>query len=233
MDIPRELQEHVARLSDRLATESSDLARLQATAGIIQHAIPGCDSASIALLVEEVALTGVSTSRLALEADLVQYHHDEGPCLTAARRCSPVRIDVLGGDDRFHHFAPGALDLGVESVLSLPLVAGEMAVGSVNLYSETAHAFAHTALEPLAPMLQYAAEVISGSPLYDASVDVLERLVDVVEETTVVDLAISRLVRVLDLDSAAAWHHLNAAAAVDGSLVASARRVIATVHADP
>lgn len=230
MDLPTDLQADLDRLSGQLTTETADLAKLRATADILQRAMPGCDSASIALLVEDTALTGVTTSRLALEADLVQYRHDEGPCLEAVRRRSAVRIDVLRQEERFVHFPPGALALGVESVLSLPLMADEVAVGSVNLYSTTPHAFDGEPSPPLAPMLAYAAEVIVGSPLYAASVDVVERLVDVAEEATVVDIALSRLVRVWSLDGDEAWRYLRDASAVDGSLVASARRVIATVH---
>jgi len=232
VDLPIDLQADLSRLNGQLVTETADLAKLQATADILQRAIPGCDSASIALLVEDTALTGPTTSRFALEADLVQYRHDEGPCLAAVRSGQTVRIDVLRDDERFVHFAPGALALGVESVLSLPLVADEVAVGSVNLYSTTVDAFVATAPGGLAPMLEYAAAVIAASPLYAASVDVVERLVDVAEEATVIDIALSRLVRVWDIGGDEAWRYLRDAATVEGSLVASARRVIATVHPD-
>jgi GAF domain-containing protein len=230
VDLPIDLQADLSRLSGQLVTETADLAKLQATADILRRSIPRCDSASIALLVEDTALTGVTTSHLALEADLVQYRHDEGPCLSAARLRSPVRIDVLRSEERFVHFAPGAIALGVESVLSLPLLSEEVAVGSVNLYSTTSGAFADPPRAALEPMLAYAADVIARSPLYAASIDLVERLVDVAEEATVVDIALGRLVRTWQLDGEEAWRYLRDAADLDGSLVASARRVIATVH---
>ncbi len=226
MELPRTLQADVDDLNGLLTTQSADLARLQAAAHIVARTVPGCDSASIGLLVEDAALTGACTSRLALEADLVQYREQEGPCLSAAGRRSAVRIDVLAEDERFVHFAPGAIALGVESVLSLPLVADELGVGSLNLYSTTPRAFVDVRPDLVAPIADYTADVIATSALYAASVDVLERLIDIAEEATLVEMALEALRAERGLGSGEAWAALHHDAMEVGSMAAAARRVV-------
>jgi GAF domain-containing protein len=225
MQLPAAVQSHVDRVQHLLVSETSDLARLGAVAELLHRSVAGCDAASVALLVEDAALTGATTSHVALEADLVQYSCAEGPCLSAVEEGRAIRIDVLRDDDRFTHFAAGALAVGVESVWSIPLAADDLVVGSFNLYSRTPGAFAERRADDVEPLASYAAEVIVGSAFYGASVDAVEQIVEAAEEATLVELAIGRMVAD-GLDPAAAWQRLRAAASAVGSLVQAARQVV-------
>ena len=59
------------------------------------------------------------TDRVALQMDLVQYDNNEGPCITALTG-ETIRIGFAPTDQRFPHFAVGAADRRVLSVLSTP-----------------------------------------------------------------------------------------------------------------
>jgi GAF domain-containing protein len=75
-----------------------------------------------------------------LELDLVQYDTAEGPCLTALGG-QTVRFAVLEKSERFPHFAIGAADQRIRSVLSTPIRNDDDIIGSLNLYSRQPDGF--------------------------------------------------------------------------------------------
>ena len=84
------------------------------------------------------------SEHVALELDIVQYDADEGPCL-AALDGDRIRVDILDADERFQHFALGAADHQVNSVLSVPITHDGDVVGTLNFYGRVPHAFDDTA----------------------------------------------------------------------------------------
>ncbi|MEU6622922.1 GAF and ANTAR domain-containing protein [Streptomyces litmocidini] len=68
-----------------------------------------------------------------------QYTLGDGPCQTASRSAAPVlAADLTKGPDarRWPVFAQQAVELGVRAVFSLPLGAGGLAVGTLDLYRD-------------------------------------------------------------------------------------------------
>ena len=96
--------------------------------------------ASIALLVDGKPSTVVITDHVALEVDLAQYNIEEGPCITALAG-NAIRVGCLSDDERFPHFAVGAADQRVVSVLSTPIVYEDATIGTLNIYSRETDAF--------------------------------------------------------------------------------------------
>jgi GAF domain-containing protein len=129
------------------------------------------------------------TDRLTIEIDLVQYQTGEGPCLAAMNDGDVVRIDILERDSRFTRFAPGALDLNLHSVLSVPLEANGRSVGALNMYSATTNGFDAETLEAVRPMAEYAGQAIGSSPLYAYSLDMVDGLVEDLESRAIIDQA--------------------------------------------
>jgi GAF domain-containing protein len=78
--------------------------------------------------------TAVLTTPIALPLDEVQYDHDSGPCLDAARLHTVFRVDDIEADGRWPEFASVAVAGGVFSSLSVPLIIGGESVGSANFY---------------------------------------------------------------------------------------------------
>jgi GAF domain-containing protein len=227
VDLPEDVRRAIHRLNGLYRTQQSLFTKLEAVVEMVQAVLPGCDSASISLTVESAMFTGASSSQLAIEADLVQYRTDEGPCLEAAAEQSLIRIDALAQDERFEHFAPGAIEAGVESVLSIPLTIGDQTVGSLNLYSRTTSAFDEDDPSRIADYVAYAARLVAASPLYAASADTLALLVEADQHAAQIGIAIGILIVIHGVGPDAAWDHLLDLGAPEGSIIDTAQRLIA------
>jgi GAF domain-containing protein len=188
-DLPPETVERVSRVTRLLKTQRSLPAQLEAVVGIVKRTVPSCDAAGIVLLVGGEPTSVAVTDRLTVEIDLVQYQTGEGPCLSAMHDGDVVRIDILERDSQFTRFAPGALDLGLQSVLSTPLMANGRSVGALNMYSTLANAFDDGTSDTVRPMAEYAGEAIGSSPLYAYSLDMIDGLVEDLESRAIIEQA--------------------------------------------
>jgi len=135
-----ELQTVLASLALTLFRERSLKADLERLVRLTCRVIPSCASGSVALLVEGEPSTTAVSDRVAMELDLIQYDAGEGPCLSALGG-QTIRFGVLQGDQRFPHFAIGAADQRIRSVLSTPVRHDEHIVGTLNLYSRLPDGF--------------------------------------------------------------------------------------------
>ena len=81
--------------------------------------------------------TAAHTDEKVLIVDERQYEQHDGPCLQAMRTNRRTHMSLEQVQAAWPHLAEGARAAGVHSFLALPLhaVAGESAVGSLNLYS--------------------------------------------------------------------------------------------------
>ncbi len=104
-------------------------------------AIPGAEGAGLTLLEPDRADTIVKSEPFVEEIDDIQYGLGEGPCISAAETGRTMRSGSLGDDPRWPRFGPRADRLGVHSVLSLPLIAGDVVVGAMNVYAHAPDSF--------------------------------------------------------------------------------------------
>jgi GAF domain-containing protein len=185
-ELPQPSEEKLSRVTKLLRTQRTLPAKLEAVVAITKRITPGCDAAGISLVIEGEPTTTAVSDRLAVEVDLVQYQTGEGPCLAAMHDSNVIRIDVLARDQRFSRFAPGALALDINSVLSIPLSAHGTVVGALNLYSRRSNAFDDHAAEGLEPIADYAGEVISTSPLYAYSLEMVDGLMETLESRALI-----------------------------------------------
>ena len=224
----QELTEHIARVVRAQRQQRTLPDKLEAIAALAQRSVPDCDAASIALIARGDAGTAAWSSEIAIEADLAQYRSGEGPCLLSVDAATTVRIEVMEHEERFVHFAPLALDLGIESVLSVPLITDRQVVGSLNLYSLTPDAFDEEIPSALAVTTAYAAELISSSPLYAHTLDLLEHIELSMQERATIENAVGVLMSTHECDEITAMSLLrHAAHAEDHDLVETARIVLA------
>ncbi|MCU1497911.1 MAG: hypothetical protein JWM47_1864 [Acidimicrobiales bacterium] len=211
-----DLQRRIAVVNRVLATHRSLPAKLEAVAAILQRTITGCESVSIGLLVQDQPGTAAFHGDLAIEADIVQYSTEEGPCLDAVRGGRTVRIEVLRQDETYQHFAPLAIELGVEAVNSVPLAFEGAVVGTANLYSGTAHAFDDVVLDGAQGIFDYAGEAIATSPLYAYSLSLFEGLVETVQEREAIAIAVGILMETNRCSEATAMTLLRRASDTEG-----------------
>ena len=135
--------EALRALSLFLVADSSMGEALLRVSEITTSALPAAEMAGISLLGKDgKPTTGVFTDEEAPEIDAAQYDAGHGPCLDAWREKQVVCIhDMAEAAAVYPEFAHAALARGIESVLSLPLVAGDQGLGALNLYARTSHAF--------------------------------------------------------------------------------------------
>jgi len=219
--------ERIHQVTRTLVADQTFAGKLIAVAALAQRLLPGCDGAGIALRIRDETHSVAVTNPLVLEVDLVQYDTGEGPCLAAIEGSHIVRVDILEADERFEHFAPGALDRGVHSVLSMPIDANDRTVGALNLYGSSADAFGPDAERLLVPIAAYAGEVIAGSDLYAHSLDLFDEILEELATAGMIDSAIGVLMANTESGPDAARRMLEEAAeARDSSLRDAAESVL-------
>jgi GAF domain-containing protein len=118
-----------------LSRETVDTA-LELVTSLAATATAGTLGAAVTLVDEHGKRSKAASNAAVAEADTLQYELDEGPCLTAWRTGEVVRIDDTTTDGRGPRWNEAAGRLGVRSVLSAPLLAGEESIGAMKVYCE-------------------------------------------------------------------------------------------------
>ena len=118
-----------------LSRETVDTA-LELVTSLAATATAGTLGAAVTIVDEHGKRSLAASNQTAEQADALQYKFDEGPCLTALRTQQLVRIDDTSTDARWPRWNKAVSRLGVRSVLSTPLLAGDDPVGAMKVYSE-------------------------------------------------------------------------------------------------
>jgi GAF domain-containing protein len=104
--------------------------------------IPGCDEASISVVVGRRAVTSHAPSgELPRVVDVLQDSLGQGPCLDAAYEHETVRVADMATETRWPEFTQAALAAGAAGMLSLQLFVEGDNLGALNLFSRTPGAF--------------------------------------------------------------------------------------------
>ena len=90
------------------------------------------------------------TSELTREVDQAQYSLGQGPCLDAAVHAEWFRSGDVASDSRWPQWGPRAARLGIQSLLSVRLLAEGAPIGALNLYAEESGRFAERDVVDLA-----------------------------------------------------------------------------------
>ncbi len=131
----------LSELARELQADTTAEALLDRIAIAAIREVPGVRYAGITVMTSREFATRAASDELVRRIDRAQYEAGEGPCLDAARKQTTVRCDDLRADDRWPWFARHAVDLGVLSVLSVQLFAGDETFGALNLYASDVRAF--------------------------------------------------------------------------------------------
>ena len=215
-ELPEESLERLARVEKLLRTQRTLPAKLESVVAIARRTVQNCDAAGISLIVDGEPTTTAVSDRLAVEIDLVQYATGQGPCLAAIDGKNVIRVDILERDSRFSRFAPGAVAMEINSVLSLPLRAKDRVVGALNLYSRLPNAFDIGSEQAAQPLVDYAAEVIATSALYAYALDMVDGLVESLENQAIIAQAVGILSATEERTSEEALERLRALALASG-----------------
>lgn len=174
---------------------------LQRLAVLAMEIIPAVTAASVTVVRDGTPTSPATTGRLAAVLDAAQYE-SSGPCVDAAVTGQLVSMPMSGDESRWPHFVRCAVDNGVSSSLSVPILAsggrvdGRPAAG-LNLYSEQPDAFGADARRRGVALAALAATALAGSATTPAQVASTVRQVWHAGE--VVSVAQRALVRALGL----------------------------------
>jgi GAF domain-containing protein len=183
------LQRSLAELSTFLISDQSIADTLARVAGLAVESVPAAMFAGITMMVDDRVSTQVFTDLTCPEIDQAQYDSGRGPCLEAFRQGTVIVVESLDGDDRWPEFAAAARARGVRSTLSLPLVAGEGAVGALNFYAGVERGFAEADAETGQLFAAQAAVVLVNAQAYWGARLKSEHLQVALEGRQVIDMA--------------------------------------------
>jgi anti-anti-sigma factor len=107
-------------------------------AGVV---VGGADGVSVSLRRRGTLTTVAATDQTVSNMDASQYQTGEGPCVDASTQGHWFHAESLEEETRWPAFTPRARALGIEAILSTPLVVQARPVGALNIYSLTPCAF--------------------------------------------------------------------------------------------
>ena len=207
----RELAALLAQMGAVLLSTETVGTTLKLVTALAAEVIPGVAGAGVTLVDDRGKRSMAASNRLVEQADALQYRLDAGPCLMSWRQRVNVRIDDVTEDSRWPEWSRQALDLGVRSMLSVPLVAADTSAGAIKVYSGTPAAFGDRAEHLLELFAQQAAILlVNTQTLADARRTNLQ-LTDALENRDVIGQAKGILLAQGAADDRAAFAMLIAA----------------------
>ena len=182
--------EALSALSQFVVSKTSMGETLLRVSQITTDAMPAADMAGISLLGDDgKPTTGIFTDPEAPEIDAAQYESGRGPCLDSWRLHKIVRLEDLDHAEAYPEFASAARAHGIQSTLSLPLMAGDDAAGALNLYSRTPGGFTDEDERAGTLLASAAAIVLVNASAYWQAAQLGEQLTQAMQSRAVIEQA--------------------------------------------
>lgn len=185
------LSEAVRAVGQFLVADAPLGETLQRIAQLTQEALPLAAAVGITLLDDAARpTTAVFTSDLSPHVDHGQYEDGVGPCLEAFREARVVRVDdTRDVAARWPRFSEDAVELGVLSTLSLPLVAGDDVFGALNLYAREPGAFSEADQADGALFVTQVSAVLANARAFWAASELASGLQQAIRSRAVIEQA--------------------------------------------
>ena len=114
---------------------------LQAIVSAAVQTVSPAQDAGLILVIRGELVPQATTGRPSQLLDQLQRTLKDGPCISAAEEQALVRVEDMRREDRWPEVAAAARDLGVHSMLCVPLWVHEQRLGALSLYAPQAGAF--------------------------------------------------------------------------------------------
>ena len=146
-----------------LVRSSTDVidAALRLVTALAGATVDRADGVSVTLERHGQLMTVAATDDTVLTMDRHQYETGEGPCLAAKAEGRWFYVESLEDETRWPAFVPLALEGGIRSVLSSPLVTQDRPQGALNIYSFTRQAFGTREQELAKLFAEQASEILT------------------------------------------------------------------------
>lgn len=204
-----ELAAVYARMSGLLLSEETVATAVRLVTSLAVDTMPGAAGSAVTLVDDQGRqVTRGATDDLAEKADTLQYELDEGPCLTAWTRRTVVRIEDTATSDRFPRWCAAVQPVGIRSVLSAPLVAADVALGALKVYSTRPTTFDDRSEHLLTMFAAQAAILLANVQTYERAQQLSDQLKDALRSRDLIGQAKGVLMEREGLDDNAAFSRL-------------------------
>jgi anti-anti-sigma factor len=136
-----ELAEQLRAISSIPASDQIIDGALRLVVTLATATVGGADGVSVSLRRRGRLATVAASDQTITDMDANQYATGQGPCVDASVEGRWFHAESLDNETRWPDFVPKARALGINSILSSPLLAGKVPVGALNIYSRTTAAF--------------------------------------------------------------------------------------------
>lgn len=116
-------------------------AALRLVTSLARVTVSGADGVSVTLERHGRMTTVADSDGTVRRMDEHQYATGEGPCLAAAAEGRWFHSESLAEEQRWPVFVPRAIDEGIASIMSTPLLVQARPVGAINMYSRADRVF--------------------------------------------------------------------------------------------
>lgn len=219
----------VRRLDALLAQNNSaawEVGDLQSVVDLAVQLVSACTSAGITVTSPGQVRTVATSDGTAQRGDELQSDLGEGPCVDSAAADELVRVRDLSADRRWSKWRPRAVEeLGVRSMLCLPMFSGEDKAGALNLYSTRVDAFDDRDAE-------VATALAASSALAAAAIEKISQLETALDTRSMIGQAIGILMASYKIDDRKAFDVLATISKNSNTKLAEvARRLLAQHNA--
>ncbi|CAN5593019.1 hypothetical protein BH20ACT2_BH20ACT2_02980 [soil metagenome] len=192
--------DHSRVVAGQPAERSSDLARVAAipvgdevvdaalrlVVALASATVGGADGVSVSLRRHGQISTVASTDETIAQMDRDQYATGQGPCLAAASEGHWFHVESLRAETRWPQFIPRAMQGGIHSILSTPLMVAAQPVGALNIYSNIERAFDAPSQELAALFATQASGILTDAAVDVSSEQATRRLHDALRSRAVI-----------------------------------------------
>jgi GAF domain-containing protein len=196
-----------------LAVQLHDTPTTAETAdAVVRYAIPaiGCDHAGIALQDTNGVITiGTVSSDVPRQLYDAQIYHGDGPMIAAIQHSVVLHIPSAAGETRWPAWSRRAVELGVGSVVHLPLRSGNATLGALSVYKEACRGFSDDDLAIAHVLARHASIAV-------ATAQRREDMTTTIDARKLVGQAMGILMEHYDLDSERAFAVLQRYAEASG-----------------
>src|SRR5688572_3684783 len=172
----------------RSSTDVVDSA-LRLVTALAEATLNNADGVSVTLERHSRLMTVAASNDAVLTMDHHQYDTGEGPCLAAKTEGRWFYIESLADENRWPTFVPLALDQGIRSILSSPLMTKERPQGALNIYSSKARAFGSHEQELAALFAEQASEILTTAAADVTDEEANQRFADALRDRQVIHQA--------------------------------------------
>jgi transcriptional regulator with GAF, ATPase, and Fis domain len=204
-----ELAASFVKMGGLIFSEVTLQSALDVMSMLAHEILPGTTGAGVMLIHGRQRTTvAYSDGEVVKAADDLQYGLNEGPCLTAITTAAAVRIDCVESESRWPDWSTRAAKLGMGSILTVPLLIRDGAIGAVKVYSREPFNYDERSQRIMELFAQQAGTVLTNVKDYAEAQELGDQLREALESRDMIGMAKGILMSRENVDESTAFDML-------------------------